>query len=138
MDQNIRIIKLINGDDIVCKVNVANLADKNDPQILLELPYHIKYVPKFTDAGIKDYIALVRFVGYTMDKFISVPRDKIITITSASDEMRKAFTDIAKTYSLRVPQPIDNNKEKPLMTKEDNDEFNELWETFKDDEGTIH
>ncbi len=138
MDQNIRIIKLINGDDIVCKVNVANLADKNDPQILLELPYHIKYVPKFTDAGIKDYIALVRFVGYTMDKFISVPRDKIITITSASDEMRKAFTDIAKTYSLRVPQPIDNNKEKPLMAKEDNDEFNELWETFKDDEGTIH
>ena len=38
----------------------------------------IKYVPQVTEFGISDYIALVKWVGFTNDKIITIPKDKIL------------------------------------------------------------
>ena len=52
----IKIIKLINGTDIVCEIAHA---EQNKPLLTLDKPLEVKYVPQITNIGIKDYIALV-------------------------------------------------------------------------------
>lgn len=55
---NIKLIKLINGDDIVCHLpeKDTQLPD-NSPLLRLEKPLQVKYIPQFTPGGFKDYIA---------------------------------------------------------------------------------
>ena len=84
MNQTVKIIKLINGDDIV---TVLPTGDKqlpdNGPLIRLDKPLQIKYVPQMTPMGFRDYIAMIRWTNYTSDKVVTIPKDKIMTITNA-------------------------------------------------------
>ena len=77
----VKIIKLINGDDIV---TVLPTGDKqlpdNGPLIRLDKPLQIKYVPQITPMGFRDYIAMIRWTNYTNDKIVTIPKDKILTI----------------------------------------------------------
>ena len=86
--ETIKIIKLINGDDIVCAFPKTQL-EKKSPLIRIVKPLLIKYVPQLTSMGIKDYIALIKWAAYTNDAVITIPKDKILTITNASKEMNK-------------------------------------------------
>ena len=61
----IKIVKIINGTDIVCHIpTVAN--QQRNPLLTLDKPLEIKYVPQITNIGIKDYIALVKWAAYTL------------------------------------------------------------------------
>ena len=51
----------------------------------------IKYIPRITEHGISDYIALVKWVGFTDEKIITIPIDKIITIANATPEFTKRY-----------------------------------------------
>ena len=79
---NIKIIKLINGDDVVAHMPIGEkqLPDKS-PLLRIAKPLQIKYIPQMTPTGIRDYIALIKWVNYTTDKVITIPKDKIMTIT---------------------------------------------------------
>ena len=88
--ETIKIIKLINGDDIVCSFPKEQLGQKS-PLIRIVKPLLIKYVPQLTSMGIKDYIALIKWAAYTNDSVITIPKDKILTITNASSEMGLHF-----------------------------------------------
>ena len=46
----------------------------------------------------RDYVALTKYFFYTPDKMITIPKDKIMTITNASEEMIKSYTHLAKMY----------------------------------------
>ena len=48
----IKIIKLINGDDIVCSLPLEQLGDKS-PLLRLNRPLQVKYIPQFTAQGFK-------------------------------------------------------------------------------------
>ena len=97
MKPEVKIIKLINGDDIVTVLPTGEkqLPD-NGPLIRLEKPLQIKYVPQMTPMGFRDYIALIRWTNYTSDKIITIPKDKIMTITNASNEMTGSYNHIIK------------------------------------------
>ena len=86
--QQVKIVKLINGDDIVTDMPVGDkqLPDKS-VLIRLHKPLQIKYVPQITPTGFRDYIALIRWTNYTNDNVVTIPKDKILTITNASPEM---------------------------------------------------
>lgn len=136
---NIKIIKLINGDDIVCIIPTGKdqLEDKS-PLIRIVKPLQIKYVPQITMKGIKDYIALTKWAGYTPDIMMNLPKDKIMTITRASEEMVKSYHHLSKTYEkTHVIEKNDRYETQQLSDKE-NDELNEIWDEFKDDPQTIH
>ena len=83
---DIRIIKLINGDDVVAHLPAGEkqLPEKS-PLLRISKPLQIKYIPQMTPMGIRDYIALIKWVNYTPDKVVTIPKDKIMTITMASD-----------------------------------------------------
>tara|TARA_B100000900_G_scaffold415392_1_gene445122 strand:+ start:3073 stop:3489 length:417 start_codon:yes stop_codon:yes gene_type:complete len=136
-DQIVRIIKLINGDDIVCSFSEPRLPDKS-PLLRLNKPLQIKYVSQFTPQGLKDYIAMIKWAAYTSDTVVSIPKDKIVTITNATDEMTKSYKKLADNYSnLDVPRK-ENRYEQEMMSEEENDNYNQLWDEFRDTKKTYH
>ena len=132
----IKVIKLVNGDDIVCNLPAEQLPEPT-PLIRLEKPLQIKYVPQLTARGLKDYIALIKWTAYTNDKIVTVPKDKIMTITNASEEMIKSYFDVSEKYEL-ISDPESGNYKQEKLDKESNDTFNELWDSFRDSKKTIH
>ena len=125
----VKVIKLDNGDDIVCAFPKDQLDEKTG-LIRLVKPLLIKYVPQLTPQGFKDYVALIKWAAYTNDEIITIPIKKILTITNATSEMAKSFDHMSNDYQkLEAP-------------RKDNDKVNEIFDEFNDidDEGngTLH
>ena len=126
--ENIKIIKLINGDDIVCSFPKKQLEQKS-PLIRIVKPLLIKYVPQITPMGFKDYIALIKWAAYTNDSIITIPKDKILTITNASSEMGKSYEHMANNYEkIDVPKKDDDLYKKQMMSDADNEKVNEIFD----------
>lgn len=141
MKPEVKIIKLINGDDIV---TVLPTGDKqlpdNGPLIRLEKPLQIKYVPQMTPMGFRDYIAMIRWTNYTSDKIITIPKDKIMTITNATLEMSTSYNDIVKNYENLDKPKKDEGYHRKEFTAEENKKMNEIFRELDDeeDEPTLH
>jgi len=134
--EQIKIIKLINGDDIVCALAKEQLPDKT-PLLRIDRPLQIKYVSQLTPKGLKDYIALIKWAAYTNDKIITIPKDKIVTITNATDEMTKSYFEVSKKYeNIVVPKRTEQNIEQ--LSDDENEHFNELWDEFRDIKKILH
>ena len=144
-ENNIKIIKLVNGDDIVAVVEFTKRQlDPKYTTINIERPLQIKYVPQITAAGFKDYIALIRWTAYTNDEQITIPKDKIMTITTANEAMSRSYQGVVDTYE-DIPLAKDKVKHaKVQLSTSDNKKINEIFDdrmdTFydDDDEGTLH
>ena len=111
----------------------------NSQLIRLNKPLLIKYVPQMTMTGFKDYIALIKWCSYTPDKVITIPKNKIMTITNASTEMASSYFNIATNYDQK-PIPLrQQNYKTQKLTDDENDKVNEIFDDFEDDEEkTIH
>ena len=136
----VKIIKLDNGDDIVCAFPEKQLDEKTG-FIRLVKPLLIKYVPQLTPMGFKDFVALIKWAAYTNDEIITIPIKKILTITNASMEMTRSFEHMSKEYqTLEAPRKEDNYR-RTMLSREDNDKVNEIFDEFSDIDdgnGTIH
>ena len=132
--ETIKIIKLINGDDIVCSFPKEQLGQKS-PLIRIVKPLLIKYVPQLTSIGIKDYIALIKWAAYTNDSVITIPKDKILTITNASSEMGKSYSHMASNYDKIEEAKKDNNsyKRQAPFSDKDNQKLNEIFDEIGDE-----
>jgi len=138
--KQIKIVKLVNGDDIVTAFPIEQLEDKS-PYIRLVKPLQIKYVPQFTKAGLKDYIALIKWNGFTHDPIVTIPKDKILTITNATDEMSRSYHKIASGYEKLDPPKQETSHSKYEQERFDEDmeeEYNEIFDSFRDIKKTIH
>ena len=98
----IKIIKLINGDDIVCSLPAEQLGDKS-PLLRLNRPLQVKYIPQFTAQGLKDYVALIKWSPYTRDAILTIPKDKILTIVNANPDMSKSYAHVVIGYDKSEP-----------------------------------
>jgi hypothetical protein len=77
----------------------------------------IKYVPRITEQGISDYIALVKWVGFTDEKIVTIPVDKIITICNATKGFTKRYSDL--THALKnTKQPLPGFIEREMSEEE--------------------
>ena len=136
MTINVKIIKLINGDDIVCALPLDQLSSKS-PLLRIEKPLQIKYVSQLTAIGLKDFIALIKWTAYTNDQIITIPKDKIVTITTATEELIKSYTDVSKKYE-NISIPKRENYQVEELSEDENDKFNELWDSFRDTKKILH
>tara|TARA_B100000927_G_scaffold214116_1_gene174524 strand:- start:1040 stop:1489 length:450 start_codon:yes stop_codon:yes gene_type:complete len=142
-ETNIKVIKLINGDDIVCNLPQKELQlPDNSPLLRLERPLQIKYVPQITATGFRDYIALIRWVNFSPDNVITIPKDKIMTITKATKEMSTQYGIISKEYhTIRPPEKKQESYQRKEFTPEESKKIREIFEEFDDeddDNKTIH
>ena len=137
----VKIIKLVSGEDVVTILPTGkNQLPDNSQLVRLEKPLLIKYVPQMTLTGFKDYIALIKWCSYTPDKVITIPKNKIMTITNASSEMITSYATIAQNYDKQpVPVKQENYKQQKFSDAE-NEKISEIFDDFDDDEGntTIH
>ena len=109
-----KIVKLSNGEEIACLFPEINLPDKS-PLMRIENPLLIKYVPRYDELGIADYIALVKWVGFTNDSVVSIPKDKILTICNATPDFTKRYLKILKNsdkWEQRLPDYLNRNMSK--------------------------
>ena len=138
---NVKIIKLVSGEDVVTVLPTGkNQLPEKSTLIRLEKPLLIKYVPQMTLTGFKDYIALIKWCSYTPDQVITIPKDKIMTITNASAEMVSSYFNIAVNYDQK-PIPVrQQNYKTQRFTDEENDKVNELFDELgeEDIDKTIH
>jgi len=141
LTQSIKVIKLDNGDDIVCAFPKEQLDEKTG-LIRLVKPLLIKYVPQLTPQGFKDYVALIKWAAYTNDEIITIPIKKIMTITNASSEMEKTFNHMSNDYQKLEAPRKDNDYTRNMFSKEDNEKVNEIFDEFNDYDddgnGTVH
>jgi hypothetical protein len=140
-EPQVKIIKLINGDDIVCVLPAGELQlPENGPLIRLDKPLQIKYIPQITPMGFRDYIALIRWTNYTGDQIVTIPKDKIMTITNASLEMTGNYTTVCKNYNNLDKPKRDKGYHRKEFSSEENKKLNEIFREFDDEETppTIH
>ena len=138
----IKIIKLVNGDDIVCVLPKEQLTEKS-PLLRVSKPLQVKYVPQLTPQGIKDYVALIKWTGYSKDQIVTIAKDKIMTITNATDSMTKSYHHIVKDYDKENLKTVDasDKYKKQKLTDDENKKINEIFDEFgelTDDDITIH
>ena len=137
----VKIIKLVSGEDVVTVLPTGkNQLPDNSQLVRLEKPLLIKYVPQMTLTGFKDYIALIKWCSYTPDKVITIPKNKIMTITNASPEMISSYQNIAVNYD-KQPVPVkQENYRQQKFSDAENEKLREIFDDFDDDEGntTIH
>ena len=133
MKAQVKIIKLVNGDDIVTVLPTGeNQLPDNGPLLRLDKPLQIKYVPQITPMGFRDYIALIRWTNYTGDQIVTIPKDKIMTITNASNEMAGSYGEIIKNYN-NLDRPKRDEAYWPReFTPEENKKLNENFREFDD------
>lgn len=113
-----KIIKLVSGEEICCMLPQEQLKE-NSKLLRLSQPMLIKYVPHVTAMGVSDYIALVKWVGFTEDKIISIPKDKILTIANATIPFTERYQKLVK---VNVEQQLPDYIERDL-NDEDYDDF---------------
>ena len=140
MPTNIKIVKLENGDDIVCSFPSDQLPEEH-ALLRITKPLQIKYIPQLTPGGFRDYVALVKWAAYTSDQVITIPKQKIMTITNATTEMQKSYVNIIKDYSIidKVPEKVQGVEfKRERLSDEQNKEVNEIFNEFEDEDPTIH
>ena len=138
--ENIKIIKLENGDDIVCSFPNEQLPESHS-LLRITKPLQIKYIPQLTPQGFRDYVAMVKWAAYTSDAIITIPKQKIMTITNATGEMAKSYGQVIKNYDTidKVPEKkTDLQFKRERLSDEQNEEINEIFDEFKDEDPTIH
>lgn len=137
----VKIIKLVNGEDVVTVIpSGKDQLPENSQLVRIQKPLLIKYVPQMTLTGFKDYIALIKWCSYTPDKVITIPKNKIMTITNASSEMITSYVTIAQNYD-KQPVPVkQENYRQQKFSDAENEKISEIFDDFDDEEGntTIH
>ena len=93
-----------------------------------------------TPMGVRDYIALIKWTNYTPDKIITIPKDKILTITTAGGDMSKSYLNLAKEYD-QIDSPKKSKTKiyhQEQINEEDNEMLNEIFRDFKHPKRTLH
>jgi len=120
--KSVKIIRLVSGEEICCKFPLhKNQLPENSKLLRLQEPMLIKYVPRITEQGISDYIALVRWVGFTDEKIVTIPVDKIVTICNATPAFTKRYDGLTQTLN-NTKQPLPGFIERN-MTDDELDQF---------------
>jgi hypothetical protein len=127
--KSVKIIRLVSGEEICCKFPLhKNQLPENSKLLRLQEPMLIKYVPRITEQGISDYIALVRWVGFTDEKIVTIPIDKIITICNATPAFTERYSKLTialKNAKQQLPGFIERNMTDEELEQEDSDSYNE-------------
>jgi len=128
----IKIIKLVNGDDIVCTIP-QNLLDEKSPLVKVDKPLQVKYIPAVESQGLKDYVALIKWTSYSDDTIISIPKDKIMTITTAGTAMTNSYLNVSAGYDrATVTEYNQDSYEQETLDDETNERLNEIFNSLDD------
>ena len=112
------IVKLSNGENIICRV-----VQKTDSEITVQSPLKMESVNKITQAGISEHLSLVRWLQpFSDEKNFIIEKNSVVVSTPASIGLSKYYEYVLKRLSVL---PIQNPKEEELkeIEKEQEEEI---------------
>ena len=132
-DKNYSIVKLSNGDNIICNV-INNLEDSIEVEAPLKLESHAR----LTKEGIAESLSLTRWMQpFCDEKKFTLQKNSIIINVPASIGLCKYYEFILKKMDgLEIPQPTENEL-KAIEEEEKQELKDQMLEYIKDDV-TIH
>src|SRR6056300_648641 len=137
---NIKIVKLVNGEDVVTLMPTGKeQLPETHNLVRLSKPLLIKYVPQMTMSGFKDYVALIKWCSYTPDQIVTIPKDKIMTITNASVEMASSYLNLSNNIEEKPVSIRSEKYNRQQLSDEENERLNEIFDEIGDDDNnSIH
>ena len=131
---------MINGEDVVTAIPTGkDQLPESHNLMRLTKPLLIKYVPQMTMTGFKDYVALIKWCSYTPDQIITIPKDKIMTITNATVEMASSYMNISNNIEEKPVSIRSEKYNRQQLSDEENERLNEIFDEIGDDDNnTIH
>ena len=140
MNTNYQILKLTNGENIICDIK-----DQNENDVILEVttPLKMDIMSHVTREGIQEGLALTRWVQpFTDEKDIAINKSAIVTMVPASLGMSKYYEYVLKNIKeMRLVDSTTEDIETPTSKELEQiewEEDEEMFETFKKDTITIH
>ena len=107
MNTNYQILKLTNGENIICDIK-----DQNENDVILEVttPLKMDIMSHVTREGIQEGLALTRWVQpFTDEKDIAINKSAIVTMVPASLGMSKYYEYVLK--SIREMKLVESTTE---------------------------
>ena len=138
MNTNYQILKLSNGENIIC-----NIKDQNESDIIIEVtaPLKMDIMSRATQKGIEEGLALTRWVQpFTDEKEIAINKSTIVTMVPASLGMSKYYEYVLKNIKeMRLVDSTTEDIENPTSEELEQielEEDEEMVESLK--KHTIH
>ena len=133
MSKSTNIVKLSNGENIIC-----NVVSDTDKHIEIESPLKMETLSKFTKSGVVESLSLVRWMQpYCDDEQFALSKNNIILNSPVSIGLGKYYEFILKKMDgLEIPQPTENEL-KAIEEEEKQELKDQMLEYIKDDV-TIH
>ena len=140
MNTNYQILKLTNGENIICDIK-----DQNENDVILEVttPLKMDIMSHITREGIQEGLALTRWVQpFTDEKDIAINKSTIVTMVPASLGMSKYYEYVLKNIrEMKLVESTTEDIETPTSKELEQiewEEDEEMFESLKKDTITIH
>ena len=140
MNTNYQILKLTNGENIICDIK-----DQNENDVILEVttPLKMDIMSHVTREGIQEGLALTRWVQpFTDEKDIAINKSAIVTMVPASLGMSKYYEYVLKNIrEMKLVESTTEDIETPTSKELEQiewEEDEEMLEALIKDTITIH
>ena len=132
-EQNYQVIKLANGENLICDV----IRD-SDTTLLVRSPLKMETLSKFTKSGVVESLSLVRWMQpFCDEKKFTLSKSTVILNSPVSIGLGKYYEFILKKMDgLDIPQPTEDEL-KAIEEEEKQELKDQMLEYIKDDV-TIH
>ena len=130
MNTDYKIVKLTNGENLICEVN-----DYDDVEYKINFPLKMEVRSMQTKEGVVDSLNLSRWIGpYTEQSFFSIKRDHVLVIANASEGLGRYYE-----HMIREIKQLDTPEKRALLEDIDDDEiYDELLSELETESDTIH
>ena len=129
-DTPYKIVKLTNGDDLICEVD-----DHDDIEYKINFPLKMEVSSMTTKEGVVDSLNLSRWIGpYTEQSFFSIKRDHVLVIANASEGLGRYYEHVR----IQIIQLDTPEKRAILDDINDEDIYDELLSELETETDTIH
>ena len=129
-DTPYKIVKLTNGDDLICEVD-----DHDDIEYKINFPLKMEVSSMTTKEGVVDSLNLSRWIGpYTEQSFFSIRREHVLVIANASEGLGRYYEHMRRQI-IQLDTP-----EKRAILDDINEEdiYDELLSELETETDTIH
>tara|TARA_B100001564_G_scaffold72747_1_gene57809 strand:- start:136 stop:558 length:423 start_codon:yes stop_codon:yes gene_type:complete len=138
-DISYTVLKLANGEDIICEVDFEQYNVKADlPQRIYEIqnPLLITHTKEMSPEGIREGLSLSRwFQPFTEQKYFSIPATTVVTSAEASPGLAKYYEYVLKRIGNEYEEI---NHEKELDDYTNDEIYDELLEEKESPSKLIH
>ena len=126
-----KIVKLTNGDNIICQIN----DDIDNGKYKINFPLKMEVQSHMTKEGPVDSLNLSRWIGpYSEESCFLIKSDHVLLVANASEGLSRYYEHVMKEINqLDAPQ-----KKSILDNIDDEDVYDELLEELEIDNNTVH